>query len=267
FQAILQLNTGTTPGTITFNYPDLVTGSSTFDEGNGTTVGIKDAGSQGDNRLLIAYNDFSNPKPLVGSGKAIRIERTALWPYAASPPASEPIDLVPGAAGVFSAVDSVDDDTAAIDLGPNTFNFYGTTYTGAASLFASSNGLITFGSDEGSSGNTDLTFAPGQAAIAPLWDDWRTDVDLNDQVLCKLEDTTGDSIADRLIIEWSQVQHYATSPSSVTFQAILQLNTGTTPGAITFNYPNLDTGDGYRNGSSATVGIKDSGSQGDNRLL
>src|SRR5262249_11295035 len=160
-----------------------------------------------------------------------------------------------------------DDDTAAVNLGSNTFNFFGITYTGASSLFASSNGLITFGSAEDTSGNTDLTFAPSQAAIAPLWDDWRTDLDLNDQVLGKFEDTTADGVADRLIIEWNQVQHYDTSPSDVTFQAILQLNTGATPGAITFNYPDLDTGDAYRNGFSATVGIKDAGSQGDNRLL
>src|SRR5262249_44692236 len=195
------------------------------------------------------------------------IESSGFWPYAAAAAAFQSIDLVPGAAGVFSVVDYVDDDTAAVNLGSNTFNFFGTPYTGASSLFASSNGLITFGSAEGTSGNTDLTFAPGQAAIAPLWDDWRTDLDLNDQVLGKFEDTTGDGVADRLILEWNRVQHYDTSPSDVTFQAILQLNTGATPGAITFNYPNLDTGDGYRNGSSATVGIKDSGSQGDNRLL
>src|SRR5262249_19896851 len=195
------------------------------------------------------------------------IESSGFWPYAAAAAAFQSIDLVPGAAGVFSVVDYVDDDTAAVNLGSNTFNFFGTPYTGASSLFASSNGLITFGSAEGTSGNTDLTFAPGQAAIAPLWDDWRTDLDLNDQVLGKFEDTTGDGVADRLILEWNRVQHYDTSPSDVTFQAILQLNTGATPGAITFNYPDLDTGDGYRNGASATVGIKDSGSQGDNRLL
>ena len=70
FQAILQLNTGATPGTITFNYPDLDTGD-VYRNGAAATVGIKDAGSQGDNRLLVSYNDGANP--LVGSGKAIRI--------------------------------------------------------------------------------------------------------------------------------------------------------------------------------------------------
>jgi Ca2+-binding RTX toxin-like protein len=267
FQAILQLNTGATPGAITFNYPDLDTGESTFTEGNGATAGIKDAGPQGGNRLIVSYNDFSNPKPLVGSGRAVRIERSVHWPYAASATPFEPLDLVPGAAGVFPILDFFDDDTAPVDLGSNTFTFYGVTYTGATSLFASSNGLLTFGSAEGTAGNSDLTFAPSQAAIAPLWDDWRTDLDLNDQVLGKFQDITGDGVPDRLIVEWSQVQHYETSPSAVTFQAILQLNTGAAPGAITFNYPDLDTGDPYRNGSSATVGIKDSGSQGDNRLL
>src|SRR5262249_31932143 len=153
--------------------------------------------------------DFSDPKPLVGSGKAIRIERTALWPYAASAIPYEPINLQPGAAGVFSILDSTDDGTAVVDLGSNTFTFYGVTYTGASVLYASSNGLLTFGSADDSGGNTDLTTDPSQAAIAPLWDDWRTDQDANDQVLGEFQDTTGDGVPDRLIIEWNQVQHYA----------------------------------------------------------
>src|SRR5262249_49604667 len=141
------------------------------------------------------------------------------------------------------------------------------TYTGAASLFVSSNGLLTFGSAYDSALDTDLTSKPSQPAIAPLWDDWRTDLNVNDQVLGKFQDTTGDGVPDRLIIEWNQVPHYATTPSDVTFQVILQLNTGATPGTITFNYPDIDTGDLYRNGASATVGIKDEGFQLDNRLI
>ena len=54
---------------------------------------------------------------------------------------------------------------------------------------------------------------------------------------------------------------------TVTFQAILALNTGTTPGDITFNYPDLDAGNFRTNGGSATVGIKAAGTQGSNRIL
>src|SRR5262249_57614602 len=77
----------------------------------------------------------------------------------------------------------------------------------------------------------------------------------------------GDGKPDRLIIEWNNVQAVPSSPSPVTFQAILQLNTGTKPGEFTFNYPDLDSGDARSNGGSATVGIKDSGTPGARRLL
>src|SRR5262249_34446068 len=111
---------------------------------------------------------------------------------------------------------------------------------------------------------------PSQATIAPLWQNWTTSDDADDQVLGQFQDTTGDGIADRLIIEWSQVRlgYFGFGPSAVTFQAILQLNTGATPGTITFNYPDLDTGEStFTEGNGSTVGIKDAGFQGDNRLL
>jgi hypothetical protein len=177
----------------------------------------------------------------------------------------EDLNLAPGAAGVFSILDDVNDGFAPVNLAGNTFNFYGTVYP---SLFVSSNGLITFGSGNSAATNTDLTTAPAQAAIAPLWDDWRTDLDANDQVLGKFEDTDGDGTADRLIVQWHAVQHAPNSPSAVTFQAILSLNTAIHPGAIVFNYPDLDAANPvFDNGLSATVGIKASGTQGPNRLL
>jgi hypothetical protein len=86
-------------------------------------------------------------------------------------------------------------------------------------------------------------------------------------LLGRFDDTTGDGTVDRLIIEWNNVQGASTSPSTVTFQAILQLNTGAVPGTITFNYPDLNAGNFRSNGGSATVGIKAAGAQGGNRLL
>ncbi len=123
-------------------------------------------------------------------------------------------------------------------------------------------------------------------AIAPLWDSWVTGtgsaVSVPDaQVLFKFEDIDADGNNDRLIIEWNQVLHAeqilfndpmppTIDPSAiqVTFQAILQLNTGSTPGDITFNYVSLDTGDTLlSDGKSATVGLKDMGEPGINPLL
>jgi hypothetical protein len=51
------------------------------------------------------------------------------------------------------------------------------------------------------------------------------------------------------------VQHYFTSPSTVTFQAILQPNTGSSVAGIVFNYVDLDSGDANRDGASTTVGV------------
>src|SRR4029078_8014168 len=87
--------------------------------------------------------------------------------YTASATPLEAIDLVPGAPGVFSILDGVDDGAAAVNLGSNTFNFFGTTYTGASTLFASTSGLITFGTGYSDIFNSDLTSSPIPATIAP----------------------------------------------------------------------------------------------------
>src|SRR5262249_27021747 len=156
---------------------------------------------------------------------------------------------------------------AAVNLGANSFSFYGTSYTGNNQVFVSSNGLITFGSGNDAYANGDLTTVPTQRALAPLWDDYVTNRNANDLVLGRFDDTNGDGTADRLIIEWSQVEPYSSDLSSLTFQAILYLNTGKNAGRVVFNYVDLDTGDGNSNGASATVGIKDSSNQGARRLL
>src|SRR5262249_1132773 len=45
--------------------------------------------------------------------------------YRASATALEAIDLEPGAAGVFTILDGVDDGATAVNLGTNKFNFFG----------------------------------------------------------------------------------------------------------------------------------------------
>lgn len=146
-----------------------------------------------------------------------------------------------------------DDGFAPIALGSSTFNFYGTTYTGNNQLFISSNGLLTFGSGNSDYQNNDLSDLT-QPTIAVLWDDWIIGSG-SPQALYKIYDDNNDGIQDRIVIQWNQVYHYQSSPSGVTFQAELLLNTGATPGGIFFNYPDLVSGDGNANGASATVGL------------
>jgi hypothetical protein len=181
-----------------------------------------------------------------------------------------PIDLVPGAPGVVTigSLSTVDDASASIDLGSNTFSFYGVAYTGNNKLFVSSNGLITFGSGNTSYSNTNLTTDVPQAAIAPLWDDWITshNTEPDDLILYQFQDLNGDGTPDQLVIEWNNIRHISVGGTNgATFQAILQLNTGSAHGNITLNYPDLDVGNAdFDNGASATVGIKDAST---NRLL
>ena len=149
-----------------------------------------------------------------------------------------------------------DDWANPIDLGANTINFYGTTYSGFAAVWASTNGLITFGNGNNDFSNGDLQTNPGQAAISPLWDDYFK-FSGSPMVLSEV-----DAVNNRLIIEWNQVNDTVTG-NPVTFEAIIQLNTGAIPGDIAFNYLQLD----YYKGSSASVGIKDAGNQGPNSLV
>src|SRR5439155_9120707 len=70
------------------------------------------------------------------------------------------------------------------------------------------------------------------------------------------------------IVEWVQVQTGAGTPSPTTFEAILQLDTGASPGDITFNYINLNAGvASVKNGANATVGIEDTAQQPSDQLL
>jgi hypothetical protein len=70
FQAILQLNTELNSGCITFNYRNLLYPGTVYTEGRISTVGIRDYGVQGPNRLLVSFNKLH---AFVGSGEAIQI--------------------------------------------------------------------------------------------------------------------------------------------------------------------------------------------------
>jgi hypothetical protein len=193
-------------------------------------------------------------------------------PYGYTASTTMPPALVLDPQPANTLITGFDDKASGIDLGSNTFTFYGNSYTGPE-LFASTNGLITFGTPVAQSGhNSDLSVTPGPldptpptaASIAPLWDDWVTTVpgsfprSENGQVLWQFEDTNADGKADKLVLQWNEVHHSFFSPESVTFQAVLSLNTHG-DGDIVFSYIDLTSGDEADNGATAAVGIKDAG--------
>lgn len=174
--------------------------------------------------------------------------------YVADPHPFENIDLQITDPGV---------GTFGIDLGRNTFNYYGRTVSGDRAVAATESGAIQVG-DFGSLGNnTRLNTGPFQPIIAALWDTWSHPA--GSRFLWKLDDTGGDDAPERLIVQWSVFDDH--NLPAVKFHAILQLNTGDRPGDIVLNYESLDSGDAATaNGASATVGVKDLGYDS-NRLL
>src|SRR5262249_38357230 len=158
-----------------------------------------------------------------------------------------------------------------ISLLTSTFRFFGTNYTGN-SLNIATNGLVTFNSGNSEYINADLSGDPSQAAIAALWDDLVTNTNIapDDLILDQFQDLNNDGTPEQLVICWRNAHYYGNGPGTyttngITFSAVLQLNTGSTDGEISYYYADLDegTGAGGSAGSnkagSATVGVKDVG--------
>jgi hypothetical protein len=170
-----------------------------------------------------------------------------------------------GQPGTFTILNYASDTSVPVNLGSNSFTFYGTSYTGNNKLFVSSNGLITFNSANASHTNSNLTNTPAQAAIAPLWNDWVKTTG-TPMLLGKFDAIDDNGIPHELILEWNQVMHFGFS-GTLSFQVVLTLNTGTDSGDIVVNYGSLQSGDVWAEGNASTVGIKDAGTQGSRRLL
>ncbi|MEA2733687.1 MAG: hypothetical protein QOE14_138, partial [Humisphaera sp.] len=88
--------------------------------------------------------------------------------YVADAHPFEAVELVQNAAGVVTLMDEVDDEARTVDLGANTFTFYGQKHTGME-MFVSSNGLITFGAGSTFLGGS-WDNPPLEPTIAVLWD-------------------------------------------------------------------------------------------------
>jgi hypothetical protein len=131
-------------------------------------------------------------------------------------------------------------------------------------LFVSTNGLITFGTGNTAFSNADLTTSPTQAAISPFWDDLIVTGATNSAVRYQV---LGTGTSTHLVIEWVNASFFAdsTRTGGLTFEAVLGVD-----GSVRFNYQSIATGhnNGLHDlGAHATVGVKDAGTQGPNRLL
>jgi hypothetical protein len=178
--------------------------------------------------------------------------------YEASAIQPATIDLVRGGPGVITLLGG--SSSAPLDLGTNTFSFYGTTYS-ARELWVNGDGTITFGGGGQGGSNTDLLTYPVNATIAPLWANWERPAAEGEAILGRFDDTDADGDADRLVVEWT-VRRSGGVP--VMFQAILQLNTGASSGNIIYQY---GAGGGLVVLSPSTTGIKDAGSDPGRRLV
>jgi subtilisin-like proprotein convertase family protein len=167
------------------------------------------------------------------------------------------------ATGQFGLLPNTDDAVFAVtaaELAGFEFDFYGTTFD---SLFASSNGLINFGSGTGEYFNDDLTIFPAPAAIAPFWDDLILNLDTSPGASV-LWEVRGSDDEQRLIVQWNEVEFYGEEGvGAITFQAVLNESDS----SIQFNYLDLETSGSHSEGSAATVGVKNGGPQGSQRLV
>ena len=150
---------------------------------------------------------------------------------------------------------SDDSYTGLINMG-FFFNHYGTDYT---QIKVGNNGLLFEDAPTSQYVNQPITQTPGvHGFIAPFWDDivtWGSAGSIYYQTL-------GEEPNRKFVVEWKDNQHYYSSTSGITCQAILYEGSNN----ILFQYQDVDFGTvsgstssdlpPYDNGGSATVGIE-----------
>jgi uncharacterized repeat protein (TIGR01451 family) len=137
------------------------------------------------------------------------------------------------------------------------FNYYGTDYS---QLAIGNNGLLFSGVGTSQYVNQPITQTPGiHGFIAPYWDDlvtWGSAGAIYYQTL-------GTAPNREFIVEWYNNQHYQSSDSGITFEALMYEGSNN----ILFQYQSVAFGNvygavggdnpPYDNGGSATLGIED----------
>ena len=135
------------------------------------------------------------------------------------------------------------------------FNFYGTDYS---QVSITNNGIVLASGGTGQYINQPIGSSTPHNFISPLWDDLVTWGSAG----AIYYNTIGTAPNRMFVVEWYDNQHYSTSTSGVTFEAILYEGTNN----IIFQYKDVDFGTvsgstgsdlpPYNNGGSATVGIE-----------
>lgn len=132
------------------------------------------------------------------------------------------------------------------------FNFYGTDYS---QVSITNNGIVLASGGTSQWTNQPIGSSTPHNFISPFWDDivtWGSAGAVYYQ-------TIGTAPNRKFVVEWYDNQHYSSSPSGVTFEAILQEGTND----MLFQYKDVDFGQANNNnGGSATVGIEGPTGQG-----
>ncbi|MGM0596455.1 MAG: DUF4215 domain-containing protein [Myxococcota bacterium] len=149
------------------------------------------------------------------------------------------------------------DDSAFQSTLPFSFDFYGSGYT---SVYASTNGTLSFGTSVSSLGNSQLPDGSYNNFVAAWWDDLDSGNDNADGIWTYVQ---GSAPNRKVYFQW-QTERYSSTPEKVVFQIILHETTNQID--ILFS----DTVFGsttYDHGLSSTTGIQGSTSSTDDYFI
>jgi len=210
--------------------------------------------------LAVQPGGLERTPPSTGAERLVRL-RPRRWPATKASSARSPRHRLPSLAITRPSRTSArpaprpcrgtDDSTFSTGIG-----FSSRSREQLHDVASAPNGLITFGGTDGTFSNADLTTSPSLAGIAPLWDASSASppvragstTDAGSGQPAHRHPVEPDALLLRLAPgDYFEAQLYATGASSST----------TEPGRRRR----------HDNGASATVGIKDAGTQGANRLL
>ncbi|MCX7683239.1 MAG: right-handed parallel beta-helix repeat-containing protein [Anaerolineae bacterium] len=260
--------------TVTYNHVLTNSGNCTF------TFDLRGSSSQGWPVEVVPTTVYSLP-PGGSVPVSVRVTVPPIEPTCANAvvdsavvtatPRGTDLFFVIGAGGRYEVEDSrsltgprfawVDISATGTDLGLNgddvfgslplgfDFPFYGHVYN---TVFASSNGLLTFGAGSAENSNAGIPWpAPPNNIIAPFWDNQRVLPSYDERVYYQ---TFGDAPNRYLVVQWRSRPITDTYPSPLPppyeYQAILYED-----GTIVFQYKKM-SGWVMGDGRSATVGIE-----------
>lgn len=162
-------------------------------------------------------------------------------PYQCRPEGMSWIETTAG-----QALSMTDDSQASATL-PFAFPFYGAPTT---AIRIGSNGFVRFGTGTATAyANTPIpSSGDPDGFVAPFWDDLNPGVGGTVKTL-----VAGAGSARRFVVAWENVPHYSVAGSTLSFQVVLEEDTG----HLVLNYRDVFAGNAaYDRGASATVGIE-----------